>query len=258
MAHIDCTLFAQSLDRNVRAAVYIPTTSAEDYLSNADTDYFAPEKRFPVLYLLHGHYGDCTEWVRCTGIERYAQERQIAVVMPSVENSMCLNLGEGESYLTYLTEELLDFMEKMFPLSRKREERFIAGRAMGGYGAIRCALERPELYGYCVSLSGLLDQACLENTPYIKLPKSYERLLDLDGRRDADLLKLLETRVREGRKLPKFYLACGTEDGVRSANEAFYQHASEMGAVIEYEACSGTHGWDFWDQRIRDVINRIL
>ncbi len=110
MAHIDCSFFSTSLKKNAHVIVFIPTVSADDYLEERAVDYYKEEKRFPVLYLLHGSYGDCMDWSRFTGIERYAQEKGIAVIMPSGENSSYVNMESGEAYLTYITRELPEFL----------------------------------------------------------------------------------------------------------------------------------------------------
>ena len=60
-----------------------------------DTPFYAPGKKYQVLYLLHGAHGDCTVWTRNTGIERYAQEYKLAVVSASVTNSCYLDMAHG-------------------------------------------------------------------------------------------------------------------------------------------------------------------
>ncbi len=255
MAHIDCSFYSPSLRKNAHLIVYIPTTSADDYLMEVKTDYFEKDKRFPVLYLLHGSYGDCTDWHRFTGIERYAQEKEIAVVMPSAENSSYTNMEHGEAYLTYITEELPEFLNKIFPFSRKREDTFIAGLSMGGYGAFRCALEKTELYGKAASLSGALDQSKLADMPHgRKMPKSYVGAVGFQHDSDNNLLNLLEKRVCEKRELPKLYMTCGTEDPLFEAGESFYRKARELAVPVAYETHPGVHDWNFWDRYIKDVL----
>lgn len=257
MAHIDCSFYSTSLKKNAHVIVFIPTVSADDYLEERDVDYYKEEKRFPVLYLLHGSYGDCMDWSRFTGIERYAQEKGIAVIMPSGENSSYVNMESGEAYLTYITRELPEFMCKMFPLSKERKDTYIAGLSMGGYGTYRCALERPGYYGYAASLSGALDRNVLESAdmPHMKkMPRSYVNAVALEHDSDNQLEKLLEKRLSEKAELPKLYMACGTEDPITPSSEAFYKKAKELGVEITYEEYPGVHDWNFWDSHIKDVL----
>src|SRR5438105_15742137 len=91
--------------------------------------------QFPVLWLLHGLSDDHTIWLRRTSIERYAAEKNLAVVMPAAGRSYYQDMANGARYWTFLTEELPAMCRAWFPLSSRREENFAAGLSMGGYGA---------------------------------------------------------------------------------------------------------------------------
>ena len=123
---LNCHFRSAVLRRNTSITVILPTPEEES----------APiQKDMKVLYLLHGLHGDETSWMRYTSIERYASESVIAVVMPGVGNSFYQDMAHGERFYTYMTEELPKFIEGLFPVSRKREDTYIAGLSMGGYGA---------------------------------------------------------------------------------------------------------------------------
>ena len=98
----------------------------------------------PVLYLLHGLSDDDSIWLRRTSIERYAADYGIAVVMPRVERSFYQDMAHGEKYWTYLSQELPAIVAQLFRVSIRREDTFVAGLSMGGYGAMRLALAQPE------------------------------------------------------------------------------------------------------------------
>lgn len=82
--------------------------------------------KYKTLYLLHGFTGDYMSYLRTSNIERYADEYQIMVVMPSIYNSAYTDMKYGMDYFTYLSKELMHFIELTFPASQKREERFVA------------------------------------------------------------------------------------------------------------------------------------
>jgi putative tributyrin esterase len=93
-----------------------------------------------------------------SSIERYAQENNLAVIMPSVDRSWYTNTAYGANYFDFITEELPELCHKAFGgLSEKREDNIIAGLSMGGYGAVKTALTYPEKYGACIALSGAFD-----------------------------------------------------------------------------------------------------
>lgn len=99
---------------------------------------------YPVLYLLHGLSDDHTIWHRRTSIERYVSALGLAVVMPNVGKSFYTDMANGGNYFTFITEELPTLVQSYFPVSAKREDNFIAGLSMGGYGAFKVALSCPE------------------------------------------------------------------------------------------------------------------
>ncbi|MBQ6594050.1 MAG: esterase family protein [Clostridia bacterium] len=261
MAHIDCSFYSASLLKNVHVIVFLPSVSADDYLEDREIHYFDPQTRFPTLYLLHGSYGDCMDWCLRTGIERYAQDKGIAVVMPSGENSSYINMAHGERYLDYIGKELPEFMTRMFPLSKDREKTYIAGLSMGGYGAWRVGLGYPGTFGAIASLSGALDMAALmtSGAPHVsKMPEAYRRAVFADTGAipgpENDLPALLRRLLEAGTPLPRMYMTCGTEDFIFPTNESFFRAAGAMGIDITYEKYPGVHDWDFWDSHIRDVL----
>ena len=262
MAYLDMSFFSAALKKNAEITVILPSMSADDYLFIEDhPDYYGKGKKFQTLYLLHGSYGDFMDWSLLTSIYRYAQEHCVAVVMPSGENSSYLNMAEGEAYLKYISEELPAYCTALFPLSTKREDTFVAGLSMGGYGAYRVALEHPERYCAAASLSGNLDKGEQKNvsTHANKMPLNYRKAvmgdtLSIKGT-DDDLRVLLKKRVDEGAELPSLYHVMGDADFLREDGENYLAYAKELGVDIEYHVHPGVHNWIFWDRYIQDVLD---
>jgi len=134
-------------------------------------------KLYRTLYLLHGLSDDHTIWQRRTSIERYAVSYNLAVVMPDAQRSFYTDMARGLPYWTFLSEELLALARSFFPLSDAREENFVAGLSMGGYGAFKLALRCPDKFAAAASLSGALDVAGLAGR---------ERERDPLGRRELE------------------------------------------------------------------------
>jgi len=262
MAYIKSSFYSTSLKKNADFIAFIPSISADDYLSENHIDYNRKEMKFQTLYLLHGSYGDCTDWTFFSNIIRYAQDKKIAVIMPSAENSNYFNMCKGEPYLTYISEELPKFASRIFPLSRKRANTFIGGLSMGGYGTFRIAFEHPEIFSHAASLSGVLDISAIQNSTkahFALIPKNYRDAVWADnqkihGSRD-DLSFLLEELMKEGTQIPSLYMTCGTEDFLFPDNLAFYSKAATLGAEIIFDKHPGVHNWDYWDSHIQDVLN---
>lgn len=256
MALFDIKLFSTSLLTNTDVRVVVPTP--DEPFAPDETPYYQKGKRYQVLYLLHGAFGDCTVWTRNTGIERYAQKYKLVVVSASVTNSCYLDMAHGAKYLTYMTKELPLFINAMFPVSPRREDTFIAGISMGGYGAYRVALETPERFACAVSLSGAVDMASMAEGMPVNAPSAIN-MADVFGDgpvrgTDNDLIALLKKRVSEGRQIPRLYQCCGTEDFLYGLNLNFREKLETAGADLTYDESPGIHNWDYWDPQIRKVL----
>ncbi|MDO5438420.1 MAG: alpha/beta hydrolase family protein [Erysipelotrichaceae bacterium] len=256
MALIDVKLFSTTLFTNTDIRVVLPTP---DEPFKPDAKPYYKGKKYQVLYLLHGMHGDCTVWTRNTGIERYAQEKSLCVVSASVTNSCYLDMVHGGKFMTYMLDELPKFINSTFPVSTRREDTFIAGLSMGGYGTFRLMGEKPEMFGAAASLSGGLDLTAREETGTFKGgPSSRMPMEDIIGDRqikgsDDDLFTLLPRLHKEGR-LPKLYQCCGTEDFLYEVNTRFRDAMLAEGIDLTYEESPGIHNWDYWDPAIRRVL----
>ena len=96
----------------------------------------APDKKYPVLYLLHGHADDNTAWIRKSDLELLVRDHDLIVVMPSAHRSFYTNGRYGHLYFDYITKELPVIVGNFFPASARREDTYIGGLSMGGYGAL--------------------------------------------------------------------------------------------------------------------------
>ena len=140
-AYVHCNFHSCILRMQVDVSILLPEKERmEDVEQGKKGETFGKNKKYQTLYLLHGFTGDHLSYLRTSKIERYADEHQIMVVMPSVYNSAYTDMKYGLDYFSYLTEELTDFVERNFPAATKRENRFIAGMSMGGYGAYKWGL----------------------------------------------------------------------------------------------------------------------
>ena len=222
----------------------------------------APQGPFKTLYLLHGIFGDETDWVCGTRLQSWAQDRNLAVVMPAGENSFYVdNPRASRLYGTYIGKELVDFTRRTFPLSAKREDTFIGGLSMGGFGAIVNGLQNPETFGaVCALSSALILDSMMENkeyTDFLMTNKGYYESVfgGLDQVRGSDMdYDALAEKVAKEPVKPRFYMACGTEDGLIGVNRAFRDHLQGLGFDVTYEEGPGVHDWYFWDKYILKVM----
>ena len=258
MASIEVNIISKCLMRTVTFNAIIPVDKFGPQAENAE------QKPLKTLYLLHGIFGNYTDWVNGTRIQAWAEANDLAVIMPSGENRFYLDDEKsGELYGEFIGKELVEFTRKLFPLSDKREDTFIAGLSMGGYGAIRNGLKYAENFGCVIGLSAALVHDTWKDADnsapiftfrrnyYEAIFGEYDKVKGSDKDPKALLLKLKE----EGRPVPKMYLCCGTEDGLVTANRDFRDFLNENGVDLTYVEGPGKHDWVFWDTYIKKVLD---
>lgn len=263
MAVLEVLFKSNSLMRNVPLQVILPV----DKQSSPETP-LKQDKPYKTLYLLHGIYGSCMSWLSGSRIQRWAEEKNLAVVMPSGDNSFYVDHAEsGNFYGEFIGKELVEITRKMFPLSHKREDTFIGGFSMGGFGAMRNGLKYHENFGCIAALSGafILEQALNMSYGGISLPQNrayFESCFgDLNEAIKSDknpktLVTMLKEKASHDKTIhfPKIYMACGTEDFLIKNNREFRDFLIENGAEVTYVEGPGGHDWDFWDTYIKKVL----
>ena len=217
---------------------------------------------YKTLYLLHGLSDDHTIWERRTSIERYATERGIAVVMPNGGRSWYTDMANGAKYFTFITKELPSVCRGFFRgMSDKREDNFIGGLSMGGYGAVKAALTYPECYGGCICLSGALDIATFKHHSVQEWRAIFG--YDLTSAEELrgsvhDVYTLAEENARKGVEFPKMYMWCGDDDYLLENSIRFDALLTSLGVEHKYEQSEGNHSWHWWDMHIRDGLDYVL
>lgn len=262
MALIQCKLFSKELFRSVNVNVVLPLPDSGNCFFESATQFPRDGKKYQVLWLLHGFSADESDWQRFSRIEGYAQEKNIAVVMPDGYNSMYGNNPWGGNYYNYYVKELPAILQSILPLSAKRENNFIAGLSMGGGGAFKAALLNPQQYAAAASLSGGLMPITDLNTPgpvsvYTDLWRRsvYGMNNEYYNPEEHDLMTILKKQVEAGVALPRLYQCCGTEDFIYESNVTFRDYVRSLGVELTYEEGPGVHNFDFWDPYIRKILD---
>lgn len=247
MAFLRTDFYSEQLTMNTTAMVILP-----DDIKNSSAK---------VLYLLHGLSDNCTGWTRLTGIERYARERNMAVVMPEVQRSFYTDMAYGVNYFSYAANELPEKMQKMFGFSKKREKNMIAGLSMGGYGALKCALTYPERYFGCAAFSSACDmernirERYIDEQRHRELQAIFGMELTIPAR--DNLFALLKKNADAPVK-PRFFLSCGTDDLLLPQNRSFKAAMEALPYDLTYMEWKGDHTWDFWDKSIQLALHELV
>ena len=249
MALLNVTFTSASLKRSVPMLVILPVDGLKP----------AYGKPFKTLYLLHGLLGSCGDWINQTRIKRLAEAKNLCVVMPSGDNSFYIPQRDPHNdYGAFIGEELVQITRRMFPLSHRREDTFIAGLSMGGFGALRNGLKYADTFGSIAGLSSALHFFETPDSGAIKTLFDEESCfgnMKRAAKSDKNPRVLAEKLAKQkGAVLPRVYMACGTEDSLLASNQLFRDCLTQNGYDLTYAEFPGEHNWDFWDMTIQRVL----
>jgi S-formylglutathione hydrolase FrmB len=257
MALVHWHFYSASLGMQRSAEVVLPQSSSGIGVGGRERG-----DRIPVLYLLHGWSDDHTIWQRRTSIERYALEKGLAVIMPGTDLGFYTDMKYGYDFWQFFSGELPELTAEFFPrLSTRREDTFVAGLSMGGFGALKLGINCPERFAAAASLSGLTDPLWqYHGGAGGREGRANEAWLNIFGEEDelrgseSDLHAKLEELIASGRPMPRFYQTCGTEDFLYGINVEFRDKFKDR-IDLTYHEERGVHEWGYWDQNIQRVID---
>ena len=249
MALFQMQVFSEALGLQTTVNVVIPqrNNGGEIGVTNNSSD-----TKYKCLYLLHGLSDDHSIWLRRTSIERYAADYGICVVMPCGGRSFYTDMKYGEKYYTYISKELPALMNEFFHVSDKREDNYIAGLSMGGYGALKIALKNPDRFCAAAGLSSVADIAGVVGTFRKELIPVFGETLEIPD--SENLLELAKMQNTNSLK-PRIYMGVGTEDFLYEGNAKLRDLFNTLDYDYTYRESPGVHCWEFWDEYIQYVLD---
>lgn len=244
MAHLRCDIKSDVMGMYTSLEVVLP-----DYGRMKDA---------PVIYLLHGLSGNCSDWSRFTAVEQYVAKKGAAVIMPEVQRSFYADMALGIDYFSYVREELPQICSRLFGLSLRREKNYIMGLSMGGYGALKCALSAPKRYAGCAAFSAAIEIEPLIASASGRMARELQAILGPEGKipPEADPYALLNRR--RGAQLPRFFVTCGEQDALYQENVRCVKALEERGADVRFEHWEGDHRWEVWDKSVEMALEEFF
>jgi len=171
------------------------------------------------------------------------------VVMPCGARSFYTDMKYGLQYFSYITEELPRVVNEFFKVSNKREDRYIAGLSMGGYGALKAALKKPEVFCAAAGMSSVAD---IKDGTFddVLVPVFGEGVHIPD---EEDLFYLAEKTSKNPLR-PRIFMGVGTEDFMYEQNVRLKEKFEALAYDFTYRESPGSHNWAFWDEYIQYIL----
>lgn len=259
MAIMNINFTSRCLAMKTSVWVAHPTPTLGEMIQHKDK--YDPEKRWPVVYMLHGAGGDGFEWIQRADMEQLCCQYGFIAVMPDAALSCYNDTPYGAKYYTYISEELPAMIEATFHASTDAKDRYIMGYSLGGFGAVKIGLMNPDRYCKIASLSGCMDMAgfinAFENGSIFTIHTSLSDWPDMkDG--DNDMLALLDkaaARKAAGKYVPPMYHTIGKQDFIYAFSQEWRKKAQSLDLDFTYTEGDGVHDFSYWNGRI---INEIM
>jgi S-formylglutathione hydrolase FrmB len=239
---------SEVLDREIPYALYLPPS------------YEETTRDYPVLFFLHGANENERRW-STRGLTDIALDRMVAdgeigefiVAIPFAENSFYTNSIAGELWEDMILVEFIPMIERENRAVGTREGRAISGISMGGYGALKLAMQRPDLFNAVSAHSAML----IDDFEAVSVNPRAEQLFTVLFDRIFGISETMEVwdtnnPLRMAAELDMLddlaiYFDCGTEDeyGFYAGAERLHEILDEGGIAHEFHLYPGTHGWDY-------------
>jgi S-formylglutathione hydrolase FrmB len=230
-------------------------------------NYETSKRNYPVLYLLHGLFGSCDNWLELTAIKDYLVDKELIVVLPEGGSSWYSDSAtiEEDKFESSFINELIPAVETNYRVFGSRKKRAIAGLSMGGFGALKFAFKRPDLFLFAGSMSGAFEAPRLsKNNKGFGWEELGPSILEVFGqernaaRAENDLFEIIGQLSEEKKSaFPYIYIDCGSGDGFLEVNRKLAGLLEERKIKFEYHEAIGGHDWNYWDKQLRVILEIV-
>ena len=207
------------------------------------------DKRFPVVYMLHGAYGNHKSWLEIKpDLPRLADEKQMIFVTPYALNSWYIDSPKMPDfqYETFMTEKLISYVDKNYPTIASRKGRAITGLSMGGHGALFLAMRHKDLYGAAGAMSGGVD---IRPFPLNwNLPDVLGEMAANKHEWDSHTVVNQIDRINDGDLWITF--DCGEDDFFLEVNKDLHKRLLGRGIKHDFTTRPGGHTSEYWANSI--------
>lgn len=231
-------VFSPSMQKEIKTVVIIP-------------DAYSQETEFPVLYLLHGYSDNYGGWVnKAPAVKELADRHDMIIVCPDgAYGSWYFDspVDPAFKFETFVSEELVDWVDKNYKTVRKREGRAITGLSMGGHGGLYLGFRHQDVYGACGSMSGGVDIRPFPNNWDLakRLGTQRENPGNWEKNTVMNQLHLLAPNST------RIIIDCGSGDFFYEVNLRLHQELLYRNIPHDFISRPGVHNWEYWANAVK-------
>ena len=230
-----------------------------------------PDKRYPVLYLLHGMWEKNDNWtVRghvLDVIDRLTASGEACEMIivtpdagggdPNIYQNGYFNMP-GWEYETFFFQEFMPYIEERFRVIGDKQHRAIAGLSMGGGGTTSYAQRHPVLFCAAYAMSALMDipqvGAAKGNEPDGKLDRLTRSVIEHSC---TKYVKQADEAQKQALRSVYWFVDCGDDDFLLDRNIEFFQAMRNAGIPCQFRVRDGGHDWEYWHSALYTCLPLI-
>lgn len=231
------SVFASKMKKEVKSVVIVP-------------ENYSKKKHYPVVYLLHGYSDNYAKWVKTVpAIKNLSTEHQMIIVCPDGGYSswfMDSPIDSAFQYESYITKDLLSYVDNHYATIANRNGRAITGLSMGGHGALYLAIRNKQLFANAGSMSGGVDlRSSSKKYDIAKRIGNIETSSDeWDNRSVVNMVNSLKNKELN------LIIDCGVNDFFYQINNALHRRLMTLNIDHDYIERPGAHNWEYWTNSI--------
>lgn len=252
MAIIHMNFRSSRITRNVSPLIFLPDL-------NQWRDIDPP---YPTLYFLHGYSGGAVETAMFSNIALFSMRYGVAVVMADGENSFYTDDEKRNAcFSRFVGEELVEVTRSVLPLSDRREDTWIAGISMGGYGALINGLRFRERFSRIGMLSPALGYKLENGAAPEHCPVPAGELAETLGSWEEyagsyrDERHAVVSAATSGEPVPDIFVGIGTSDPLYGEAKRFREYSRNAGLAPEWYEAEGGHDHTFWKEAMDPLFH---